>query len=75
MDDHIARIDQHPIGIGQAFDPRDAAALLLNLGLKLLRHRCDLTGRPATGDHHMVGNGGFSGKRNGDGFHRLIIFQ
>ena len=75
MDDDIARVDQDPVSGGQPLYPNRTARLGFELARQLFGHGGDLTGRPATGDHHMIGNRGFPGERDGDHLHRLIIVK
>ena len=66
VDDHVLGIDQHPVGDRQPFDADVAAEILLDPLGQLLGHRRDLAGRSPGGDHHMVGDVGFAGERDGD---------
>src|SRR6185437_5961832 len=45
VNDHIVRVDQHPIRCREPLDPNDPSKLLFNLVGKLTGHRRDLAGR------------------------------
>ena len=75
MHHHVASIDQHPVGRGQAFDPDVAKPAMLDPFGQLLRHRRDLPGRTARGDHHVIGNRAFAFERDRDEFLRLIVVE
>jgi hypothetical protein len=47
VDDHVVRVEQHPVGDGRPLDPHVAAKLLLDPLGELLRHRGDLARRAA----------------------------
>jgi hypothetical protein len=75
VDDHVVRIDQHPIRCREPFDPNAFAKLRFDLFCKLNGHRRDLPRRSARGDHHVVRDVRFAGERDGDDFLRLIVVK
>src|SRR5688500_7815722 len=54
--DHVAGIDQHPVGGREPFDARIAMAFLLEALGEVRGDRRDLAGRAPGGDHHVVGD-------------------
>ena len=54
MDDHVACIDQHPVGMGQAFDASASVAFLLELSEKLIGHGAHMALRAPRGHDHLV---------------------
>jgi hypothetical protein len=75
VDDHVARIDQHPIAIGQAFDMRAGDSALLETFGDVFRDRANVPVHPAGGDDHVVGKCRFAAKVDGDRFFRLHIVE
>ena len=75
MNDHIVRIDEHPVGRRKSFDSNALAKSLLDLVGKLNGHGRDLAGRAPRRDHHVIGDVRFSGERNGDDLLRLIVIK
>src|SRR5438876_9219156 len=65
VDDHIVRIDQHPVGGREPFDSNVLPKSLLDLVGKLNSHGRDLPRRAARCDHHMIGDVRFSGEGDG----------
>jgi hypothetical protein len=75
MDDHIARIDQNPIGMGQAFDLDIALAGLLELVRQLIGDRADMPVGAAGRNNHAVRESGLAVKIDGDDVFRLGVFK
>src|SRR3546814_14373509 len=55
VDDHVAGVDQHPIGVGQSFDTDAVARFLLDPPRQLVGDRRDMARRPAARDPHKIG--------------------
>ena len=75
VDDHIARIDQHPIGMGQTLDLDIPLARFLELDRQLIGNRADMPIRAAGGNNHPVRESGFAVEINGDDVFRLGVFK
>ena len=75
MNDHIARIDQNPIGVGQTFDFDVALACLLELDRQLIGDRADMPVRAAGGNNHPVGESSLAVEIDGDDIFRLGVFK
>jgi hypothetical protein len=75
VDDHIARIDQHPVGMRQTFDLDIALACLPELDRQLIGDRADVPVRAAGGNDHPVRKSGFAVEIDGDDVFRLGIFK
>lgn len=60
MDYHVARVDQHPIAQGNAFDTRIADPGKFEFLEKLIGNRTDMTLRPAGRYNHRVPKGRFA---------------
>jgi len=75
VDDHIARIDQHPVSLGQAFDAEIAVAVFLQLLHQLVGNGADMAAGSAGCHDHAIGNGRFAGEIDGDDVLGLGIFQ
>src|ERR1041385_4321104 len=73
MDDHIVRIDEHPVGRRKPFDSNASSESLLDLVRKLNRHRRDLPCRAAGRDHHVIGDVRLAGERDGHDLLGLIV--
>ena len=73
--DHVGRVDQHPVGLGQPFEPHRTVAFALDPLGELLRHGRDLASRSTRGDDHVVGNARLAGERDRDDVLRLILVQ
>src|SRR3546814_9985414 len=63
VDDHVAGVDQHPVGVGQPFDADAAARLLLDPLRQLVGDGRDMARRPAARDPHMIGDAALAGER------------
>jgi hypothetical protein len=72
---HVAAVDQHPVGSGQALDADMAETAMLHALGQLLRHGGDLAGRTARSDHHVIGNRGLAFERDRDDLLRLIVIE
>ena len=57
MDDHIIRIDQHPVTGILALDPGGTASGLLVAIGEFFGDAGDLPGVAPRGDHHVIGHG------------------
>jgi hypothetical protein len=75
MHDDIASVDQHPVAGGFAFDPAQAAQILLQLVDQFFRDGRDLTRRAARADDHIVADRGFAAQINLLDILGLIIFK
>jgi len=75
VDDHVARIDQHPVAIGQAFDVGFGDAAFFETFGDIFRDRANVPVNPAGGDDHVVGICRFAAKVDGDRFFRLHIVE
>src|ERR1051326_1192937 len=75
MDDHVVRIDQHPVGGRKPFDSNVLAKSLLDLVGKLNSHGRNLPRRAARGDHHMIGNVRFAREGDGDNLLGLVVIE
>lgn len=66
MDDDIARIDQHPVAVGHAFDARGETGFV-----EILDHatgdRSHMAARSPRGHDHVIGDGRFATEIEGDG--------
>ena len=60
---------------GKPFDPDAPSKSLLDLVGKLNGHRRDLPGRAPGRDHHMVGDVGLAGQRDGNDLLRLVVVE
>ena len=75
VNDDIARIDQDPIGIGQAFDLEVLAAIMLQPFDQLVGNGADMTVGTAGSDDHFIGDDGLAIQIDGDDVLGLGIFQ
>lgn len=75
VNDDIARIDQDPIGIGQAFDLEVLAPVMLQPFDQLVGNGADMTVGPAGSDDHFIGDDGLAIQIDGDDVLGLGIFQ
>jgi hypothetical protein len=75
VDDHIARIDQHPIGMGQAFNAQIALPGLLQLYRQLVGNGADMAIGPAGGDDQPVGQSRLAIQVYGDNVLGLGVFK
>ena len=55
VDDHIARIDQHPVAGAEAFDVKVSSTGFLQILDDMIGDRSDVTLRTASGHNHVVG--------------------
>ena len=75
MDDDIARINQHPVALGNAFNPDVFPALLLQLVDELVGDGVDMA-VGAAGDHdHVIGDRTLAFEANSDDLFGLGIFK
>src|SRR5262249_42189701 len=58
VDDDVAGIDQHPIGVGQAFDLQIPAPVMLEPFDQLVGNGADMTVGAAGSDDHFIGDDG-----------------
>ena len=75
MHDYVVRVDQYPVRSGKPFDANVPAKSLFDLVGKLNSHRGNLPGRPSGCDHHVIGDVGLAGERNGNDLLRLIVIK
>ena len=75
MHDHLAGIDQHPIAMRHALDPKIALAGRLELLDKVVGDGAHMPVGPAGSDHHAVGNGGLPLKIDGDDIFGLRVIE
>ena len=75
MNDHVVRVDQHPVRRWKPFNPDVLAKSLFDLVGKLNGHRCDLAGRTTRSDHHMIGDVRLAGERDAHDLLRLVVVK
>ena len=75
MDDDVARIDQHPVGAGQAFDARLAETGILQRLEELFGDGGDMAVRTARRDDHIVAEARFTLNVDWDDVFGLGVFQ
>ena len=75
VNNHIAQIDQHPVGIWQAFQLWRLAGFLFDLLRQMIGNRAHMTGRTTRSNDHNVCEGGFFGQINDREVFGFIIFQ
>lgn len=75
MDDHVARINQHPVAGPQTLDPSAAVTSVLELAHKVIGDGAHMPVGPAGGDHHHVANRGFALKVDGDDIFGFVIVE
>ena len=75
VDDDVAGIDQHPIGIGQAFNLQIPAPVMLEPFDQLVGNGADMTVGPAGSDDHFIGDDGLAIEIDGDDVLGLGIFK
>jgi len=75
VDDDIARIDQDPIGIGQALDLEVLPPVMLEPFDQLVGDGADMTVGSAGSDDHFIGDDGLAIEIDGDDVLGLGIFQ
>lgn len=75
MHDDVARVDQRPVALFDAFEARDHLALVFEFFDQLVDDGPDMARRAATGHDHMIGDGRFAGKIDCDDVDGLIVFQ
>lgn len=75
VDDHIASIDQNPVGIRQAFDADLIDAFVLQLARDVIGEGRDVAGRAAGSDDHGIGHRRFSGERNRQDVLGLVVVE
>ena len=75
VDDHVARIDQNPIGMRQALDLDIALTCLPELDRQLIGDGAHMPIRSAGGHDHPVGESRFAVEIDGDDVFRLGVFK
>ena len=75
VDDDVAGIDQHPIGVGQAFDFQITAPVMLEPFDQLVGNGADMTVGTAGSDDHFIGDNGLAIQIYGDDVLSLGIFE
>src|SRR5579884_1178638 len=75
MDDHVIRIDQHPVRCRESFDPDISSKSLFYLVRKLNGHRCDLPRRAPRCDHHVISNVRLAAQRDRNDLLRLVVIN
>src|SRR5262245_17182930 len=75
MDDHVTRIDQHPVRAREAFDARLAHASTLDRLDQVFGDGADMAVRAARGDDHVVAEAGLALNVDGDDVFGLGVFQ
>ncbi len=73
--DYITRINQHPVAMRHALDPASAIALLLERTQQMIGDGRDMTVRTPTRNHHVIGEGGFSGQIYGNNLLGFVIIK
>ena len=72
--DHVARVEQHPIAVRQAFHSRRTAGCL-DLLEDVLSQRADMALRAAAGHDQRIGYGAFAPNVDGDDVLGFIFIQ
>lgn len=75
MNDDVARVEQHPVGLRETFGPHSRDAVRLHDFGKFFRHRRDLTAGSAAGNNHIVGNVRFPGEADDHYVLSLVRFK
>src|SRR5690606_21501697 len=75
MHDRVAGVDQHPVGLGQAFDTRLAESGVADALDEMVGERRHMAARTAAGDHHVIRKGGFSGELDGHDVFGLVVIE
>jgi hypothetical protein len=75
MDDHIARIDQHPIALRQSFDPRGPIARLFQSSREMFGCRRNVTLGPPGGDHERIAQCRPSGEVDRDDVFGFVVVE
>ena len=75
MDDDITGIDQHPLAMEPALDPRVGEAGLGEVVQHAVGDRADMAVRPARGHNHGIRDRGFADEIDGDGVLGLHVIE
>src|SRR5215470_7955332 len=75
MNDDVAGVDQHPVAMRHAFDPRVRHAGLGEVFQHAIGDRANMAVRPARGHNHAVGDRRFAGEIDGDGVLGLHVTE
>jgi hypothetical protein len=75
VNDDVAGVDQHPVTVGQAFDPRLAATGVLEGAQEVVGHGADVTVRAARGHDQTVGDRALVLEIDMDDVLRLIVVE
>ncbi len=75
MDDQVASVDQHPVTMRQAFDPRTAKARVLQRPKQVIGQCADVPVRTAGGHDHAIGHAGLVGQIDGDDVLGLVVVE
>ncbi len=75
VDDDVAGVDQYPVAMGHAFDPRVRHTGLGEVFQHAIGDRADMPVRPARGHYHAVRDRRFAGEIDGDGVLGLHVVE
>jgi len=75
VDDYVAGVDQHPVGLAHAFDAHAAQAGFAQILDHAVGHRADMALRAAGRHHHGVGDRGLSGEIDVDDILGLHVVE
>ena len=68
-------LESELIALGRTLDRDPLDPGLGQLGVEMRRHGRQLPGIAPGGDHHVIGDGGFASKVDGDDVFRLVVVQ
>ena len=66
MDDHVPRVDEHPVARTLPLEPGDHSEIRLQPLGEPARYRRDLPRRPARADHHVIAHDASSAQVDAD---------
>ena len=72
---HVAGIDEHPVAVRHSFHPRVRQAGGSEIFEHAIGERAHMAARPSRGHNHGVGDAGFAGEIDGDGFLGLHVVE
>lgn len=75
VDDHIARVDQHPVGMGQALHLGAAVSRILQSTQQVIGQRRHMALRPARRDDDRIGQGRGALEIDGDDVFGLVVVE
>jgi len=75
MNDHVARVYQHPVALRHALDADAGHPCPVQVFEHMIRDRADMAVRPAGGHDHEVADRGFATEIDGEGVLGLHIVE